>query len=83
MTMLPPRTAARRAFSSDLGVTQRHAEDRSSSVHLQTGSSATGLSEATVGHSGRSCPVRRSAMGGYVALDLARCMRHADEDVRD
>jgi hypothetical protein len=44
-------------------------------VHLQTGSSATGLPEATLGHSGMSCPVRRSAMDGYGALDLARCMR--------
>jgi hypothetical protein len=44
--------------------------------HLQTGSSATGLSEGTAGHSGRSCPVQRSAIIGYVVRDLARCMRH-------
>jgi hypothetical protein len=44
-------------------------------VHLQTGSNATGLLEATVGHSGRSCPVQRPAMDGYVLLDLTRCLR--------
>jgi hypothetical protein len=44
-------------------------------IYLQTRSSATGLLEANVGHNGRSCPVQRPAMDGYVVVDLTRRMR--------
>jgi hypothetical protein len=51
-------------------------------VKDQDRSCATGLSLATVGHSGRSRPVLCSAMGGYVMLDLASCTWHVPTTTR-
>jgi hypothetical protein len=70
----PSRTAARRAFSSTWAVTQRHAEDRSSSGPPPDGSSATGLCVATRRSPREVLPVRCSAMDGATSHTTGRAV---------